>query len=99
MKTLTILTTIEKAINKNFPNVSCRIDDNERLRIFDDGVSSMPDGFSPADYWNEDYEEKMYTMSVHNDLIKLIDEQSAKLGLSDAYFECENPESWVLVID
>ena len=36
--------------------------------------SEMKDGLSMFDYWSEDYEEVIYQMGVHKDLIKILDE-------------------------
>lgn len=75
-------------INSKYPKLKVDIDDyNDTVRVLPDGDIAISNGLPLFDYWVIDNSEKNYTMKVHNEFEKLLDDN----GL---WSECQNPECW-----
>jgi hypothetical protein len=87
MKTLELTNEqIVSLINSKYPKLKVDIDDNDTVRVLPD-EDTAKNGLPLFDYWAIDNSEKNYTMHVHNEFRKFLNDN----GL---WSECQNPECW-----
>lgn len=89
MKTLELTNEqIVALINSKYPKLKVDIDDyNDTVRVLPDEDTAISNGLPLFDYWVIDNSEKNYTMHVHNEFRKFLNDN----GL---WSECQNPECW-----
>jgi hypothetical protein len=89
MKTLELNNEqIVALINSKYPKLNVDIDNYyDTVRVLPDEDIAISNGLPLFDYWVIDNSEKNYTMKVHNEFRKFLDNN----GL---WAECQNPECW-----